>query len=101
MTSGLFTSTPHDGDGERARVIHLSAHGVSGTATIVAIRRTGRVARDNPECEIDLRVVIGSAAPYAATARQLLAPVAIPHFRPGKQVPVKIDPADHRSVIIA
>lgn len=101
MTPDLFTSSPQRDTDERARVMRLSTGGVSGAATITAVRRTGAIAGGNPECEIDLLVVVGSGAPYAATARQTLAPIAIPHFQPGREVPVKVDPLDRRSVIIA
>lgn len=101
MTPDLFSSPPQSDTDERAKVMRLTAGGVSGTATITEIRRTGVLVGGNPECEIDLRVVIGGGAPYAATARQTLAPVAIPHFQPGREVPVKVDPLDRLSLIIA
>jgi hypothetical protein len=97
---GLFTAGP-DGADDRTKLMHLSAHGMPGTATILAIRETGTIVGENPECEIDLRVVIGAGAPYDATARQALAPVAIPHFQPGKEVPVKVDRSDPLSLVIA
>ena len=83
------------------KVTHLNANGRVGTATVTALRQTGTFVNENPECEIDLEVTVGDGAPYAATVRQVLAIVAIPGFQPGAQVPVKVDPQDPQSLIIA
>jgi len=101
VTTGLFSTASDGGAYDRARVMHLSTKGLAGTATIMAIRPTGTVVGENPEFEIELRVVMGGGAPYLATARQTLALVAVPHFQPGKEVPVKVDRADPLSLIIA
>lgn len=101
MVTGWFTATHDGGTDDRAKVMHLSANGLTGTATILAIRETGVVVGTNPQCEIELRVVVGSGAPYLALARQTLAPVAIPHFQPGREVPVKVDRSDPQTVVIA
>lgn len=87
--------------GYQQKVMHLTQVGVPGTATITAIRQTGTFVNENPECDLDLQVTVGGGAPYAATVRQTLAMVAIPHFQPGKEVPVKVDPQDPQSMIIA
>ncbi len=82
------------------KAMHLSQNGIPGTATITAVRQTGVFINENPECDIDLTVTT-SGEPYAATVRQTLALVAIPQFQPGTAVPVKVDPQDPQSLIIA
>lgn len=83
------------------KVQHLNAVGRPGTATVTAIRQTGTMINENPECDIDLQVVVDGGPPYAATVRQTIAMIAIPSFQPGKEVPVKVDPQDPSSLIIA
>lgn len=82
------------------KAMHLSQNGIPGTATITGLRQTGVFVNENPECDIDLTVTTGGE-PYAATVRQTLALVAIPQFQPGTEVPVKVDPQDAQSLIIA
>jgi hypothetical protein len=86
-------------DGQKAQ--HLMQSGRVGTATVSGVRQTGTFVNNNPECELDLQVTVDGGAPYAVTHRQVLAMVALPGFQPGASVPVRVDPADASSLIIA
>jgi hypothetical protein len=86
-------------EGQKAQ--HLMQSGRVGSATISAVRQTGTFVNNNPECEIDLQVSLDGGAPYAVTHRQVLAMVALPSFQPGASVPVRVDPNDANSLIIA
>jgi hypothetical protein len=86
-------------EGQKAQ--HLMQSGRVGSATISAVRQTGTFVNNNPECEIDLQVSVDGGAPYAVTHRQVLAMVALPSFQPGATVPVRVDPSDASSLIIA
>jgi len=92
-------SVEMQGDAQKSR--HLSANGRPGTATITAMRRTGTFVDENPEIEMDLQVTVDGMAPYPATHRQVIATIAAPQFQPGATVPVKVDPAEPTSLIVA
>jgi hypothetical protein len=86
-------------DGQNAQ--HLMQAGRVGTATVSGVRQTGIFVNNNPECELDLQVVVDGGVPYEVTHRQVLAMVALPGFQPGASVPVRVDPGDPGSLIIA
>jgi hypothetical protein len=86
-------------DAQKAQ--HLNANGRAGMATITAVRQTGTFVNENPEIEMDLQVSVEGMAPYPATLRQVVAMVAVPQFQPGAAVPVKVDPMDPNSLIVA
>lgn len=86
-------------DGQKAQ--YLMQAGRIGTATVSGVRQTGTFVNNNPECELDLQVAVDGGTPYAVTHRQVLAMVALPGFQPGASVPVRVDPNDPQSLIIA
>jgi hypothetical protein len=86
-------------DGQKAQ--YLMASGTVGQATITAIRQTGTMVNYNPECALDLQVTVNGSAPYPVSHRQVIAQVALPSFQPGATVPVRVDPTDPQSLIVA
>ena len=86
---------------EAQKAQFLMANGQVGQATITAIRQTGTFVNENPQVELDLQVAVGDTAPYPVTHRQVIAQVAIPGFQPGSVVPVRVDPSDPQSLIVA
>jgi len=86
-------------DGQKAQ--YLMASGSVGQATITAIRQTGTMVNYNPECDLDLQVSVNGSAPYPVTHRQVIAQVALPSFQPGATVPVRVDPTNPQSLIVA
>jgi hypothetical protein len=86
---------------DRDKAQHLMANGRQGTATVVAVRQTGTYVNENPQVEMDLDIAVEGLEPYRATHRQVLAMVAIPQFQPGASVPVRVDPHDPQSLIVA
>lgn len=86
-------------DAQKAQ--HLFHNGRPGTARITALRDTGVTINDDPTVEFDLAVSIDGGAPYPVTHRQAISRLAIAGFQPGATVPVKVDPADPNSLIIA
>lgn len=79
---------------------YLMANGRHGSATIQALRDTGLTIDDHPTVEFDLSVELEGAAVYGVTHQQTIARIAIPSFRPGATVPVRVDPMDRHSLII-
>ena len=94
-------SVPNQMQAREQKAQHLSVNGRAGTATITALRQTGTFVNENPEVEMDLQVSVDGMAPYEATHRQIIAVIAAPQFQPGSTVPVRVDPADPSSLIVA
>ncbi len=86
-------------DAQKAQ--HLSVNGRAGTATITALRQTGTFVNENPEVEMDLQVTVDGMQPYPVTHRQVIAMIAAPQLQPGATVPVKVDPVEPTSLIVA
>jgi hypothetical protein len=100
-TAAFGVSAMGDMQAEAHKAQHLMANGRQGTATITAVRQTGMLVNDNPQIEMDLQISLDGTSPYAATHRQVVALIAIPGFQPGATVPVRVDPQDLQSLIVA
>ena len=94
---GLFDNVASDG----RRAQYLMQAGRVGTATVSGVRQTGTYVNNNPECELELEVSVDGGAPYGVTHRQVLSSVALPGFQPGASIPVRVDPEDPDSLVIA
>ena len=79
----------------------LMASGRQGTATVTALRDTGVTINDNPQVELDLDVSVGGMPVYPVTHRQVISRLAIAGFQPGATLPVRVDPLQPLSLIIA
>jgi len=86
-------------DSQKAQ--HLMANGHVGTATVQAIRDTGMTVNDNPSVQLDLLVTVDGGEPYSVTHTQVVSRIAIGSFQPGATLPVRVDPADPQSLIVA
>jgi hypothetical protein len=86
-------------DGQKSQ--YLMTNGKQGSATITAIRDTGMTINDNPTVELDLNVSLDGGAPYPVTHKQTISRIAIGSFQPGATVPVRVDPMDPHSLMIA
>jgi Protein of unknown function (DUF3592) len=86
---------------DQQKAQHLMANGKVGTAVITDARQTGMFVNENPQVEMDLQVTVDGLPTYTATHRQVIAQIAIPQFQPGATVPVRVDPANPSSVLIA
>ena len=82
-------------------VQRLMAAGRQGSATVTALRDTGVTINDNPQVELDLDVAVEGMPVYPVTHRQVISRLAIAGFQPGATVPVRVDPQDPRTLIIA
>ncbi len=96
-----MTQALADVQADQQKAQHLFHNGTPGTARITAVRDTGITMNDNPTVEFDLEVSIGGGAPYPVTHRQSISRLTIASFQPGATVPVKVDPANAQSLMIA
>ena len=79
----------------------LMTSGRQGTATVTALRDTGVTINDNPQVELDLDVAVKGMPVYPVTHRQVISRLAVTGFQPGATVPVRVDPQQPRTLIIA
>ena len=86
---------------DQQKAQHLMANGRVGSAVITDVRQTGMWVNENPQVEMDLQVTVEGIPTYTATQRQVIAQIAIPQFQPGVTVPVRVDPENPSSVLIA
>ncbi|MBE2317031.1 hypothetical protein DVA67_013700 [Solirubrobacter sp. CPCC 204708] len=99
LRDGLATASSAAEQAQRAQ--HLALHGLPGHATITTLRDTGTSINDNPLVELGLEVTLDGRAPYAVTHQQVISRLAVGGFQPGATVPVRVDPADPASVMVA
>jgi hypothetical protein len=86
-------------DAQKAQYLMVS--GRVGSAVITTIRQTGMLINENPQVEMDLQVDVEGIPTYPVSHRQVIAQIAIPQFQPGATVPVRVDPSNPSSLIVA
>jgi hypothetical protein len=103
MKDGMAQMSESLGDLQEtaAKVNRLNQVGRAGTATVMALRDTGTTINEDPQVELDLQVTLDGVSPYMVTHRQVISRLAVPGFQPGATVPVKVDPEDLQSLIVA
>jgi len=74
----------------RATVVSLGENSGGGVVTV----------NDQPYLNLVLEVHDGFSAPYAVSMDLVIPRAAVPQFQPGAVIPVKVDPADPRNVVI-
>ena len=75
--------------------------GQRGLAMVMSVRPTGESVDDNPQAELELRVLLAGREPYRVTHRQVISRVAVGGFLPGARVPVRVDPRDPSKLLVA
>lgn len=103
MKDGMaqMSETMGDMQATAAKAQRLNQVGRIGTATVTALRDTGVTINEDPEVELDLLVTLEGVEPYMVTHRQVIYRLAVAGFQPGATVPVKVDPQDLQSLIVA
>lgn len=99
LRDGLAAVDSAASDAQRAQ--HLALNGVPGLATITSIRDTGTTINEHPLVELGLQVSLSGHSPYDVTHTQLINRLAVGGFTPGATVPVRVDPADPTSLLVA
>jgi len=86
---------------EAQKAQYLMLNGRAGTARIDGIRDSGTTINENPVVDFDLHVTVDGFSPYTVTHQQTISRLTIASLQPGATVPVRIDPANAQSLIIA
>ena len=77
----------------------LHKHGVSGKATIMEVRDTGVTVNNSPQVKLILEVRDDLGQKYSAQTRVLVPRLNPLAYRPGMEIPVKIDPKNKLNVV--
>ena len=78
----------------------LMKTGLPGRATIKEVRDTGVTINNSPQVKLILEVKNNLGQTYEVSIRTLVSRINPGLYRPGMQVPVKIDPANEKNVVI-
>lgn len=79
---------------------NLRLTGIPAQARVALIRPTGTLMNYQPECQVDLDVCGPNAQPYRVSILSVVNQVVLPRVQPGMTVPVKLDPANPRNVVL-
>ncbi len=86
----------------------LRTVGAPGRAVLLSVKDTGMTlggtavaaALENPVADLELEVTFDDAEPYQLTVRQMVPRLAVARLVPGTELPVLVDPADPRQVLV-
>lgn len=78
----------------------LQKIGLPGTAKILEVRDTGVTVNNNPQVKLMLEVKSSLGQIFTTQVRTIVSRLQPGLFQPGMQVPVKIDPANEKNVVI-
>lgn len=84
----------------RRRAVRLRTAGMRGSATILSVSDSNVTINNDPMINMRLRVNISNHPPYEVDKRQVISRIAIGQFVPGAVLPVLVDPADPKDVMI-
>lgn len=78
----------------------LQTTGLSGKARILEVRDTGVTINNNPQVKLVLEVRNNFGQTYTTQCRVLVSRINPAGYRPGMEVPVKIDPKNEKNVVL-
>ena len=86
---------------ERDRAMNVVHNGVKGQGTIISMRDTAVSINNDPEVEFEIAVQLPDRPAYRVTHRQVIHHLVKDQFQVGAGVPVRVDPQDPDSIVIA
>ncbi|MDZ4796126.1 MAG: hypothetical protein SGI83_17740 [Bacteroidota bacterium] len=78
----------------------LQKNGLPGTAIILEVKDTGVTINNNPQVKLILEVKNSLGQRYTTECRVMVSRINPGAYRPGMEVPVKIDPVNEMNVVI-
>ena len=86
----------------RANLRRLNNTGIPGKAKILEVHDTNVAVNNNPQVRLVLELNNNNSGEvYTTDCKTIVSKFNSNYFQPGKEVNVKIDPADEKNVIIA
>ena len=86
---------------ERDRAMNVVHNGIVGQGTIISMRDSGVTVNNDPEVEFEIAVQLPDRPAYRVTHRQVVHHLMTDQFQVGAGVPVRVDPKDPNSIVIA
>jgi hypothetical protein len=86
---------------ERDRAMNVVHNGIVGQGTIISMRDSGVTVSGDPEVEFEVAVQLPDRPAYRVTHRQVVHHLMKDQFQVGAGVPVRVDPQDPNSIVIA
>jgi hypothetical protein len=83
------------------RTRRVLLRGRPGEAQVLHLEPTRSEVEGHPVCVIRLRVMLPGEAPYEVAIRWIMGPYDGTRLVPGRIVPVKVDPSDRQTVVLA
>lgn len=78
----------------------VAASGVEGTGTVTGARPTGQQSNLNPVYELDMTINVAGMSPYAVTHTTEVNTLRVAQVAVGRQLPVRVNPADPRQMLV-
>ena len=86
--------------GRRRRAERLRTAGMRGQATVLEVTDSNITVNNNPMIKVKMRVAIPSQPPYEVSKRMVVSRLAVGQYMPGSVLPVLVDPAYPRDVMV-
>lgn len=78
----------------------LDGVAVTAQATVVRARDTGVLVNGMPTVEVELMVLLPTGVPAQVTRSLTASPLHLHRLQPGRQVDVRLDPADPQNTLL-
>ena len=86
--------------GRRRRAERLRTAGMRGQATVLEVSDSNITVNNNPMIKLRMRVAIPNHPPYEVSKRMVVSRIGVGQYMPGSQLPVLVDPANPKDVMI-
>lgn len=86
-------------DALNAPAAALDGVAVTTRATVVRVQDTGTVVNTQPVVEAELMVLLPTGVPVQVTRSVAVSPLHLHRLQPGRQVDVRLDPADPQNTL--
>ncbi len=83
-----------------AKAQRLRTEGIEAQGQVVSVQPTGMSVNNVPQVAITITVQMPNQAPYQATTKMLLQPMALAQLAPGTAVAVRVDPKNPQEILI-
>ena len=80
---------------------YLQAQPVVATARVLRVEHAARTSRDDLVLDLELRIVVDGREDYVVATSLAVPPRHVAEVVPGADLPVRIDPSDPASLVVA
>lgn len=84
----------------RSNIKRLQKTGIPGKAKIIEVQNTNISVNNNPQLKLTMELKNNAGEIYTTSCKHVVSRLKPVSFQPGKEVNVKIDPANEKNVIV-